>query len=1037
VKSSDFIPLQSPQVVLVEASAGSGKTFTLAQRYLQLLLNAPRPDMGPLQSILAITFTNKASYEMKERILDFLKKIALGVFSSESERRAILSAAGIDEDEVQRKAYVAMDAIIRNYNFFQVQTIDSFINAILSGCAFKVGLSAHFRTEKNYRQYLEASLDRLIDRASREKEVYALFSRFLRYYLVVDRQTGWFVKRQLFSAVEGLFNRSNSCPGDFIRTSIEARDIIDTKKEILSLCAQLDASIDDGVNASFRKSLQTFIEDHEAGFDIDKVSAYFNREQLPVNKGKQASEKALRLWEEVRGAFRRLCEAEAAGSMNPQVDIFNGLQEELKIIAGRKDIMFLESLNKEARQLMSSHVVELPELYSRLAVRLKHFLIDEFQDTSRLQWQNLYLMIEDALAAGGSLLYVGDKKQAIYRFRGGEVTLIDTVADVFGKLNFSSVTLAKNYRSSEAIVAFNNEVFSVRNLTAFFSRWQEKGSCNLDEAGTVQVLSAFEHAHQSTRESAAKGFVQSIGIEIAGREERDSFVRARLFALLDELSSRYNRGEIALLCRTNDEVELLSSWLLEEGIPVESEKTLNIREHPLIKEIVSFLMFLQSPIDDCAFASFITGEIFCKACGLEQDLVRDFIFSLRRRSSKGQYLYREFRQVFPDVWDKYIDRFFKSVGFVPLYELTVSLYSIYQVLEHFPDYQGFFMRFLELLREQEEEYPDIGSFLTFFSQAAEELLYVNASHSDAVRVLTIHKAKGLEFPLVIIPFLEMNVKTNDQVIVDAEGGYQLLRVKERYAEFSPFLRDVYQREYRVAVADELNAMYVALTRAQEELYLFVPIRASNGGNPASLLLPQIDSQSGTQDTQRVPRAGRPTQQRAIAISRYTDWVEALRDEFSEEPRVTKAANLRKGEFLHAALAGITNLHTVDEEAMVSSSLERATVMFAELVLERPACEKAVRSLISHASFRTLFDVADGEVFNEKEIVDERGRLRRIDRLIVTPKDIIIIDYKSSRDDVASHREQVGAYMAIMRQLYPGRRITGKLLYLDDFSCENI
>ena len=202
--------LHPPQIHIVEASAGSGKTHCLAKRYVQLLINpALKPREIPLNTILAITFTNKSAIEMKERILDFLKRIALDKFADGKQKQDILSGLAVERPKAQEKAHRIMDELIRNYNFFQVQTIDSFINAILSGCAFKLNLSANFKTEKYYREYLVYSLDKLIDKAAEDDEVKALFCNFLLRYLSIENRTGWFPKQNILDAVSSLFFKNN------------------------------------------------------------------------------------------------------------------------------------------------------------------------------------------------------------------------------------------------------------------------------------------------------------------------------------------------------------------------------------------------------------------------------------------------------------------------------------------------------------------------------------------------------------------------------------------------------------------------------------------------------------------------------------------------------------------------------------------------------------------------------------------------------------------------------------------------------------
>src|SRR3990167_8480795 len=201
---------QFHEVRVVEASAGSGKTYALAKRYIQLLLSASDPAAeAAVRAILAITFTNKAAMEMKERILEFLKTIALKKFSM-PEQEAILLPLSIESEQASFKAFAMMEAIIRHYNFFQVQTIDKFINALLSGCAFKVGLTAHFKIKTKDREYLEYALDQTIDRASRDKDIRQIFEHFLHNYLYLENRSGWFPKKDMAAILYALFLQSNT-----------------------------------------------------------------------------------------------------------------------------------------------------------------------------------------------------------------------------------------------------------------------------------------------------------------------------------------------------------------------------------------------------------------------------------------------------------------------------------------------------------------------------------------------------------------------------------------------------------------------------------------------------------------------------------------------------------------------------------------------------------------------------------------------------------------------------------------------------------
>ena len=419
-----------PEVCIKEASAGSGKTYALAKRYIQLLINLSLELQEiPLRSILAITFTNKAAIEMKKRILEFLKKIALDKFSSKEEKNDILSSFIGKEETVREKSHMVMDYLIRNYNFFQVQTIDSFINALLLGCAFKIQLSSNFRIKKDYEDYLSYSLDILIDKAHYSAEVLGIFQEFLEHYLYVEGRTSWFPKRDILSLIKSLFSYSNIFGGRFRKYGIESKEVVSKKREVLSSMKEIRDNLPQGTNKRFISSLESFLRNNEETFNIDSLPKYFSRERFPVNKGGDVPEKVEKLWKEIRSNLKEVCELEAFSLFNPYIDIFDLVLKEFQVLTRKEDILFLEELNRQARALFEEESMTVAELYYRLATRFKHYLIDEFQDTSTLQWKNLIPMVEEALSTDGSLFYVGDKKQAIYRFRGGEVSLFDKVKE--------------------------------------------------------------------------------------------------------------------------------------------------------------------------------------------------------------------------------------------------------------------------------------------------------------------------------------------------------------------------------------------------------------------------------------------------------------------------------------------------------------------------------------------------------------------------------------------------------------------------------
>jgi len=1019
-----------PQIYIVEASAGSGKTYALAKRYIQLLINPYlKPEEIPLNSILAITFTNKAAIEMKERILDFLKRIALDNFSSQKEKEDILSSLAVDEESARKKASLIMDCLLKNYNFFQVQTIDSFINAILFSCAFKLGLSAGFQTRQDHSDYLAYSLDKLIDEASRDKEVLKLFHNFLVYYLLINNKTSWFPKQDILLAIISLFSKSNKYAGAFVSNGIQSKDSLESRRLIIRLMAELKDNMPAGANAAFVKVLNSFLKQNKDIFDIDKLSDFFKREDFPANKGCVVPKKIEGLWIDIRKNIIKLCELESASTFNYYIDIFNMVLGHLENVTTNEDVLFLEALNKQVRGLFDEKNLMLPELYYRLATSFRHFLIDEFQDTSRLQWENLFMMVEDALSSGGSLFYVGDKKQAIYRFRGGEVSLIDSAKYHFKGFNLIEEPLNMNYRSQKEIVEFNNMVFSENNLKRFFSIAAE----GLDANEAIKIFQGSEQGH---RKDASGGYVKLESIDAKDSHQQKEVVRLKLLDCVKDLNKRFNFKDISIIARKNSEIELLTSWLLEENIPVESEKTLNIRENSYIKELISFLRFLNSPIDNLSFASFIMGDIFLEASSAKAKDIQDFIFRSREKTKQGLYLYREFRVEFQSLWDNFIEEFFKSVGFIPLYELVISIFGKFNVMHNFSGYQGFFMKFLEFIKDQEEENPGISLFLEFFDVVSDDQLYVNVKENDSVKICTIHKSKGLEFSVVIVPFLEMNVKVDQEVIDEQSGEIKLLYLKKKYTEFSPFLSRLYKEQYMKSFVDELNSIYVAFTRAKNELYVFVSPKAEKGPNMATMLFPEPILEFGKKANYMKDKKSRSFIVE-IKPSVYKDWVHLLKDEFIDEGIMRGRDKVLKGKVLHYALSFVENLYNQDKGLIVENALRRVPMKFPFVAEDLSGYKTAITRLLAKKELKPFFEVSDGKICLEKELVDRYGDTKRVDRLIVKPKEAWIVDYKSAKDVEGEYQKQVGEYMKIVKDIYPALKIKGFLLYLDDLSLEEI
>lgn len=1031
----------------MEASAGSGKTYALAMRYLQLLLDGKsRPE--DVRGILAITFTNAAAREMKERILEFLKKLALDAFKDEKERAGIVSSLSIGREAAGKRAGVLLDYLVRNYSYFQVQTIDSFINLLLSGCASELQLSAGFGIQKDPGDCLAYGLDECVESAGRDERMKALFEGFLHRYIHVDNRGGWFPKGDVFATVRELYSRSNIYGLDFERSGLDAKGLLSRRKSLRAAMAELLDGCPDGANKAFRNSLERVLDRNPIGIDLSAIGEFFLRDEFPMNKGHAVPGRIGALWSGMREELGGLAGDEARSAFDCYIDIFNEVIGRFRRAARRQDLVFLSELNRLAAGLFGEGLVGVSEIFFRLACQFNHFMIDEFQDTSALQWHNLEEMVREALSRGGSLYYVGDKKQAIYRFRGGEVGLFDLAPQCFANAPAHSSMLSVNYRSGKRIVEFNNEVFSEGNLDRFLDRLQpedEADGKSLSGKDREAILSVYRHATQEWKPDAPDGYVRVELVEGEDLRGKESAIREKLLALVGELTGRFRPEEIAILARENEDVELITTWLIAENVRTASERTLNIRNNPHVKNVISFLKFLSSPIDDLSFASFICGETFtAKAC-IDPAEIGGFLFAMRLRHGSGPapYLYRDFRARYPKIWEGLIEEFFNTVGMVPLYELVVNVIGKLGALKRFPESAAFLMRLLQLIKEQEEEHPDVAGFIDYFERDAGEELFVGSAPSGAVRVMTVHKAKGLQFPVVIVPFLEFDPRLASGgrgaapfTVRCGDGRLLLMRLDRKYARFSDEVRDAYRDEYRKSVIDGLNVIYVACTRAKEEMYVFVPCGDGRSGNAARHLIPPGCEERGTRGrASGVKKAGHPPPLE-LATGDYADWIGALREEYADPVAITRRAEVMRGEALHRILSLIGNLHGMDVDEALSRAVREAS-FGAPPDAQIKEAAPAVRAILDSPLTRPFFRVEGGEVYTEKEMVDPDGSTGRVDRLVVKGDEVWVVDFKSSAGAGPAHREQIGWYVRMARELYPRHKVRGFLAFMDEVRVEEV
>jgi len=789
-------------ILRIEASAGAGKTYRLTSRFLELLATLP-PGPQALRSIVAITFTNKAAAEMKERLIRSLKEIALGEGAgSELSRQTGLGP---------NKARKWLEVIFEHYHDLQVRTIDSLVFTILKGIALEVGLRPDLEAELKEDILLNRAYDRLL-LALREDEdsLIGLFREVLIAFLEVEARGGFNPERSIRKTLLDLFRY------ELRGQSLEVPDVKNTLSRLAEEVRRAAQEFLEAADArglifcySWREKFEDPLEDLSAR-PFQKNSA---RELF---KNPSQAEELEGLFRNFRAKLEEYLFVRAVERLIPYARLYTRLKEELEKLRRQEGLIhgggWVEIVEKILRE------DGVPLVYCKLGARFHHFLIDEFQDTSRKQWEALKPLVVEALASGGTLTYVGDVKQAIYVWRGGDPALFREVPEEL-PAELRHEPLPYNWRACEDLVNFNNRFFSLLTdektaswLAGNFlygEKAREHQDCPFVKKLTKDFREIFSRVQQEIPAPRSGGEVSIY--PVAGQTKAE--IRENTLSLLKELipqtfEAYRGRGVVAVLVRTNEQAEEVAKLLFELGLPAVTENALRLSNSPLVRSLVSLLTFLDYPYDEIALAGFLRSPLVSGYL----DLPASFWKEMR----SGPSLLETLRDKYPSFFRDHLQPLLEKSGFLSPYDLVREICLTFDVFRRFPEEEAFLKRFLSLVLTFEQEGVGLSSFLECWQERGFEERLGLPEDLEAVRVLTIHAAKGLEFDAVFLPFLQWEVKTPRLVTLD-DGtlGY----AQQPYP--AP-IREKVLKQLAEQALENLNLLYVAFTRARERLYLFVP-----------------------------------------------------------------------------------------------------------------------------------------------------------------------------------------------------------------------
>lgn len=1023
--------MQEAPFKIYNASAGSGKTYTLAKAYLRIVLSSPKG----YRQILAITFTNKAVNEMKRRILDSLFLFSL----PETEREPspmfdeMCSGLKIKAEELRERSRSALKEILHNYAYFDVLTIDKFTHRIIRTFARDLKLPQNFEVVLDKDLLLNEAVANLIQKAGEDEKLTKVLIDFALEKIEGDRS--WDIAFDLVKIGELLFNENHAVHikklegkelDDFLALQRHLKESISQMEvrlsenagEALSLISENGLQFSDFTRSLFPNFMLKIRSgnldlDFKAGWKQDFIAENLYNKTCPEpikNTINGLMPQFTVLFNRIKEDYGKRSLLKNAYAHIVPLTVLNAVQNEIRNIQAERGQLSISEFNT----LIADQVKDQPApfIYERLGEKYRHYFVDEFQDTSALQWANLVPLIGNALESEdlqgnrGSLFLVGDAKQAIYRWRGGRAEQFLDLANA--RANSFVVppkveTLPKNYRSREEIVNFNNDFFST--ISQVFSNT------------TYRTL--FEEGNKQEHTSRSGGYVELNLIEKDEEIKIEGRYCEEVLKIITTVPDKgYALKDITILVRKNDHGTKLADFLTQHDVPVISSESLLIGSSKKVAFLVNLLQY-----------------------SMQRDLALGYDI-LAYLAPEG-----ENRHDFIQEHLKYLEAFLKTkYGFemdrlkrVSVYDGMEYAIKQFDLIDGSDAHLTYFMD--TIFEVEQKEGAGIQVFLSYWEKKKDKLGITAPENVEAVQIMSVHKAKGLEFPIVIYPF------ANDKIYYEKdpklwlpvpemslEGFSELLIGKKKeVAEYGPLAKTLYEEEHHKLELDALNVLYVALTRAEKALYIITEKDLTPKGEPKmdhySGLFVHYLMKKGYWDGQKTlftfgdlepshTTADRIIRENIPYLYSYKDRaglrILAKSDRLWDND--TDPARTR-GILVHSVLDGI---ETEKNRSDALDTLRRNGDLSLEETVE---IEQKIDQIITHGALREFY--AEGnQVLNERDILTRSGTILRPDRIVIKGNRATLIDYKTGKKD-PGHHEQLWAYAEALQDM--GYEIDNKII----------
>lgn len=1024
------------------ASAGSGKTFTLVKEYLKILLQSE--DIFRFQKVLAITFTNKAATEMKERVLKNLHHFSEGTTTDLT--KIISQETSLDKKTIKERSKKVLTAILQNYSAFSITTIDSFTHKIIRSFAYDLGLSLNFEVEMDALSLLNEAVDMLISKIGTDKPLTKLLIDFS--LSKIDEDKSWDISRELNDFAKILLNEDDTkhfrklrhkTLSDFVnlkkevttqKTELEQK-LKKTGKEALTIIANAGLTPEDFI----RKTLPNFFQDvseWKTNFKFETRSetiekAFINHNFCKKNTSAETVSSidsiTPQLWDlfsQLKQYYGQLVLGQLMIKSIIPLAVLHHINSELTTIKEENNIR----LNAEFNQLISDNIKDQPApfIYERIGQRFMHYFIDEMQDTSELQWLNLIPLITNSLAQeNSSLLLVGDGKQAIYRWRGGKAEqFINLSSDKKNPFQIKKQlkNLTTNYRSYSEIVNFNNLFF--------------QHTANFLQNDDYKTLFIEGNKQKTTTKNGGFVSLSFLEKELDNEENKLKYPKKVLEKINKLKKDKFSLGEICVLVRRKKDGIAIANYLSEEGVKIVSSETLLLQNSSKVIFLVNILQLIEHPKDE----------------ETRFDVLYFLYHHLNITEAKHTFLQQFTKQPIELVFEtlkKYGTNFkWQKIHQLPFYEKVETIIQGFYLINNSDAYVQFF---LDVVLEQQRKNNSTQDFLDYWNEKKDSLSIVAPKSDDAVQIMTIHKSKGLEFPVVIFPCdLDIYRQINPKVWLD-DLGENTKAFDELLVDFSVKLNyvnekgaSIYQHQREELELDNLNLLYVALTRPVEQLHIITEYNISAKGNEntnyySGIFINFLKQQNLWDSEQLDYSFGQPTR---ISVPKKDNLLMEIQEDFISSSwqlhTVKIVANSSKlwdteqgkainfGNLIHEMLSKIIIASDVEK---VIQQYEKQGVFLSE---EKEMIAQYIYRVVNHQKLQAYF-TEDVTAYNEREITTEDNHIIIPDRLIFNGNNVTIIDYKTGKPHKKYH-QQILKYANVLQAM--NFTVTKKLLiYIND------